>query len=101
MSIFIEKRNGGMELLDFDKPHQHVEHAVAGIEGVSVSEIEMNARIQIVNGSKSKDIQNALINSCVDGTYSNPKLDKVAARLLNQDLRKSVYGSYKPNNRLR
>jgi len=98
MSIFIEKRNGGMELLDFDKPHQHVEHAVAGIEGVSVSEIEMNARIQIVNGSKSKDIQNALINSCVDGTYSNPKLDKVAARLLNQDLRKSVYGSYKPNN---
>ena len=100
MSIFIEKRDGSMELLDPDKYHSHVEHAVEGIEGVSISEIEMNAAIQIVNGSKSEDIQNALINSTADGIYENPKLDKVASRLLNQDLRKKVYGEYTPTDTL-
>ena len=94
--IMVEKRDGTLEPLLPEKYHQHLEHAVEGITGVSMSDIEMRASIQIVNGSKSSDIQKAFINAAVDGIPTNPKLDKVAARLLNQDIRKEVYGGYTP-----
>lgn len=96
MSIMIEKRNGKLEPLNAEKYHKHLEHAVRGIDGVSISQLEMDASMQIVNGTKSIDIQKALIKTAGDGVYDNYKLDKVAARLLNQDLRKEVYGQYEP-----
>lgn len=97
MSINIIKNNGEKELLDLDKIHERVFQATYGLSGVSASEIQMQANLQIVNGTKSIDIQNYLIKSAFDLiSEENPNYQFVAARLLNQKLRKEVYGQYNP-----
>ena len=96
--IYVKKRNGEMELLDDSKYHEHVEAAVEGIDGVSASEIEFAARMNIVNGIRSSEIQQSLILATSDMIPDNPRYSKVAARLLNQDLRKKVYGDYNPKD---
>jgi len=96
--ILIKKRSGVMEPLDDEKYHQHVEEAVKGIKGVSASQIEMDAAMNIVDGMRSTEIQHALIMSASNKIPTDPRYNKPAARLLNQDLRKRVYGDYKPDD---
>ena len=96
MSIMVKKRNGVLEPLDDEKYHEHVEHAVRGVTGVSASEIEFSAKMNLVDGIRTSEIQKSLITATSDKILDNYKYDKPAARLVNQDLRKEVYGDYEP-----
>ncbi len=93
--IHITKRNGSRELLDLDKMHFVVEEAVAGLAGVSSSQIEMNADLQFYDGMTSDEIQEILIKSANDLiSLENPNYQYAAARLLLYGLHKKVYTKY-------
>jgi len=93
----VTKRNGTKETFSVEKIHKVVEQAVAGLSGVSMSDIEMNAKLSIYDGIKSSDIHKVLIKSANDliSTHS-PNYQYVAARLLNMELKKEVWGGSKP-----
>jgi len=89
----IKKRNGSLEDYDVDKIHKVLEWATDDINGVSFSEIAMNARLSLFDGISSKDIHKILIKSASDLiSEENPNYQYVAAKLLNMDLRKDVWG---------
>jgi len=95
-TIYVTKRNGEKEKLNPDKYHQHLEHAYKGYEHLSISEVELSAAPHIVNGTKTDDIQEAFIRSSSEKIYEDPDHQVPAGRMLNQKLRKEVYGSYDP-----
>lgn len=89
----MKKRSGEMEPLDLDKIHNVLFRACDGITGVSVSEIEMHAHLQLIDGVTTKDIHGILIRSASDLISPQfPKYQEVASRLLNSSLRKDVFG---------
>ena len=47
MSINVTKRDGSLQPFDLDKVHKVLEWAVEDISGVSMSEIELKANIQL------------------------------------------------------
>ena len=96
MSINVVKRNGrGAEPLNLDKVHRMVEYACEGLAGVSESQVEMNANLQMFDGISTRDIQEILVRSANDLiTLENPNYQYVAARLLIYGLRKNVYGGH-------
>ena len=64
--INVLKRNGKKEPLDFSKIEKQTEPATRGLQGVSRSELEMDAKIIFVDGIKTSDIQTTLIKTAVD-----------------------------------
>jgi len=97
--IKIKKSNGSFEDYNPQKFHNKVFYAIDGLKTLSASEIEMNAASMIINGSSSKDIQKALIESTADMISEKlPEAEIAAARLLNQSIRKTVYKQYKPKS---
>lgn len=96
--IMIEKRDKSFEPLQPEKYHYHLEYAFRGYEHLSMSEVEMRASVHIVNGTKSEDIQKAFIRSTAEMIYDNPDYEVPAGRMLNQELRKEVYGSHTPDD---
>jgi len=98
MKFKIKKRDGRIEDYRPEKHQRYVSYAVDGLD-VSASEIEMNAAASIMEGTTSKEIQKALIKSTADGiSPSTPDNQVAAARLLNQDIRADVYGSFTPRS---
>lgn len=96
-TINIIKTNGNIEPYNAEKINEKVAYACEGLSGVSVSDVVMNASIRISNNTKSLDIQKALIQSANElVSEETPNYEIVAGRLLNQKLRKEVYGSYEP-----
>lgn len=94
---FVLKRDGKREALNLDKIHKVVEWACEGLTGVSQSEIELRAKLQITSGTKTKDIHEVLIKSASERiSEETPNYQYVAARLVNYQLRKEVYGRYEP-----
>jgi ribonucleoside-diphosphate reductase alpha chain len=72
-----------------------VEHACKGLAGVSESQVEMNAGLQLFDGIKTADIQEILIRSANDLiSLDAPNYQFVAARLLLFGLRKQVYNGH-------
>lgn len=93
--IYVTKSNGSLAPLDYEKIHKMVEWACSGLKKVSVSDIEINAKLQFHNKIKTTDIHNIMIKSSVDLiSLRSPDYEYVAARLLLVDLRKRVYGGY-------
>jgi ribonucleoside-diphosphate reductase alpha chain len=93
----VVKRNGDREELNLDKIHKVVSWACEGLTGVSVSELELRAKLQISNNTKTKDIHEMLIKSASELiSEETPNYQYVAARLVNYQLRKEVYGRYEP-----
>jgi ribonucleoside-diphosphate reductase alpha chain len=96
-SINIKKRNGTTEPFQLDKIHQVLEWATEEITGVSVSEIELKANVQLYDEINSSDIHELLIKSASELiTEQTPNYQYVAARLVNYKLRKEIYGDYEP-----
>jgi len=94
--IFVKKRNGSLEPLDYDKIHTMLELCSDGLR-VSVSDTAINAHIKIINKIKSSDIQQTLIKSAAEKISPNePDYDIFAGRLLVTHMRKQVYGSQHP-----
>jgi ribonucleoside-diphosphate reductase alpha chain len=95
--IDVIKRDGTLEQLDINKIHTVLSWACEGLSNVSVSDIEMNSKIQFYNKIKSSDIHNTMIKAAadlIDEEY--PNYQYVASRLLLFSLRKQVLGQYEP-----
>jgi ribonucleoside-diphosphate reductase alpha chain len=91
--IFIKKRNGEQEKFNIEKIHKIINWAVTGIEDVSLSEIEINAKLNMVNNITSADIHRVLIDSAANLiSLEKPNYQYVAGRLLSYQLRKDVWG---------
>jgi ribonucleoside-diphosphate reductase alpha chain len=89
----VAKRNGEKEEFSVEKIHKVVEWATEGINGVSFSDIEMNANLSLYDGISTTEIHQILIKSANDLiSTSTPNYQYVAARLLNMQLRKQVWG---------
>ncbi len=87
MAIMIEKRNGRKELLDITKIQKMTVDATHGLDGVSQSELELDAQIKFIDGMSSADIQDALIKTAVEKIDIDvPNWTFVAARLFLFDL---------------
>ncbi len=87
MSIMIKKRNGRKEILDITKIQKHTIAATEGLEGVSQSELEIDAQIKFIDGMSSSDIQDALIKTAVEKIDIDvPNWTYVASRLFLYDL---------------
>ena len=95
--MLVTKRNGKKEQFSVEKIHKVVEWATKGINGVSFSDIEMNANLSIHEAIETSKIHQILIKSANDLiSTSSPNYQYVAARLLNMQLRKEVWGGDKP-----
>lgn len=95
--ILVVKRDGTREELNLEKIHRVVFWACEGISGVSPSEIELRAQLQMHTGIKTKDIHEMLIKSASELiSEESPNYQYVAARLVNYQIRKDVYGRYEP-----
>jgi ribonucleoside-diphosphate reductase alpha chain len=83
----ITKRNGRQEVLDITKIQKHTVNATQGLEGVSQSELEIDAQIKFVDGMSSSDIQDALIKTAVEKIdIDAPNWTFVASRLFLYDI---------------
>jgi len=89
----VTKRSGEKEDFSVEKIHKVVQWATKDINGVSFSDIEMNANLSLYDGISSSEIHQILIKSANDLiSESSPNYQYVAARLLNMQLRKKVWG---------
>ena len=96
-SIFVTKRSGETEPFNINKIHRVLEWACNDLVGVSISEIEMRANIQLYNEMESVNIHDLLIKSSAELiTEATPNYQTVAARLINYKLKKIVYGDKDP-----
>ena len=66
MSILVTKRDGTTQEFDLEKVHKVLEWAVEGITGVSISEIEIKANIQLYDKIPAYDIHELLIKSSAE-----------------------------------
>ncbi|QZB89991.1 NrdA [Salmonella phage SenALZ1] len=95
--INIIKRDGSSVPFDIEKLHTVIERACDGLEGVSVSEVEAASKIQFTDNMKTERIQDIIIQAAATLiSVDKPNYQYVAARLKSYDLRKVVYGQYKP-----
>jgi len=89
----VTKTSGEKEDFSVEKIHKVVQWATKDINGVSFSDICMNANLSLYDGISSSEIHQILIKSANDLiSESAPNYQYVAARLLNMQLRKRVWG---------
>ena len=60
-NLFVTKRNGEKEPIDLEKIHKVIDWAAAGLDNVSVSQVELKSHIQFYDGIKTEDIHKALL----------------------------------------
>ncbi len=95
--IHVITRDGTRTPINLTKLHEAVEWACNGFEDVSVSDIEINSKLQFYEGITTAEIQKVMIRSAADLiTEERPNYQYVAARLLLMDLRKQVYKQAEP-----
>ena len=96
-NLTVVKRNGERAPFDVNKIHKVLEWATNEINGVSVSEIELRANIQMYDGMATDNIHELLIKSSSELICEQtPNYQYVAARLVNYKIRKEVYGEHQP-----
>ncbi len=97
MAILVTKRNGTKEEFRLSKIHRVLDWACKDTTGVSVSEIELKANVQLYDAMETDSIHELLIKSAADLISEHtPNYQFVAARLVNFKLRKHVYGQFDP-----
>jgi len=95
--IMVVKRDGRQEVLDLEKIHKVVFWSCEGLTGVSPSEVELRAKLQLEDGTPSTKIHELLIKSASELiSEDTPNYQYVASRLASYQLRKEVYGRYEP-----
>lgn len=101
----VKKRDGSLQELDIDKIHDVLEWACNGggecnlskIKGVSISEIEMKAHLQLHDKISTKQIHECLIKATAELiSEDRPNYDHVAARLRWFAVRKDAFGLNTP-----
>ncbi|PIE02828.1 MAG: ribonucleoside-diphosphate reductase subunit alpha [Acidobacteria bacterium] len=95
--LHVIKRDGTEEKIDLSMIHDAVEWACEGYDNVSVSDIEINSKLQFYEGITTSEIQKVMIRSAADLiSKEKPNYQHVAAKLLLMDLRKQVYKQLNP-----
>ena len=85
--IRVVKRNGRVETLDVSKIQKYTQAAVEGLDGVSQSELEVDAKLQFRDMITTEEIQTTLIKTAVDKIdIDRPNWTFVAARLFLYDI---------------
>jgi len=85
--IEVVNRDGEVELLNIQKIQVKTSKACEGLDGVSQSELEVDAGIQFRNGITTKEIQETIIHTAADKIDTEfPNWTYVAARLFLFDL---------------
>lgn len=93
----VTKRNGELEDFNIEKINRVITWAVDGISGVSLSDIEINAKINFAEGITTRSIHKILVESAANlFTEDAPNYQWVASRLMNYQLRKDVWGGKNP-----
>lgn len=96
-TIYVTKRDGHKEKLDFQKIHKVLEWATEGLSNVSYSTIELKAKLQFHDGIQTSDIHNILAKTSADLiSEDTPNYQFVASRLRIFSLRKEVFGAFNP-----
>ena len=86
-TINIKKRSGELTPLDITKIQKQTIAATKDLDGVSQSELEVDAHLQFIDGMSSANIQDALIKTAVNKIDIDvPNWTFVAARLFTFDL---------------
>jgi len=85
--IMIVKRDKKKEPLDITKIQKHTSKAVYGLENVSQSELELDAKLHFTENTTTEQIQETLIKTAVDKIdIDRPNWTFVASRLFLYDL---------------
>ncbi|WP_426370384.1 class 1a ribonucleoside-diphosphate reductase subunit alpha [Pseudocolwellia sp. HL-MZ7] len=96
-NLFVTKRNGEKEPIDLEKIHKVIDWAAAGLDNVSVSQVELKSHIQFYDGIKTEDIHETIIKSAADLiSEETPDYQFLSARLAIFHLRKKAYGKFEP-----
>ncbi len=97
MNLTVTKRDGGRESIQLEKIHKVLSWAAEGLSKISVSEVELKARIQFYDGMTTSDIHEMLIRSAADLISEHqPDYQFFAARLAIFHLRKKAFGQFEP-----
>ncbi len=95
--IQVTKRNGEKEPIDMEKIHRVVHWASQDLQGVSISQVEINAKLAFFDGIKTADIHETIIKSAADLISTEiPDYQYLAARLAIFHLRKKAFQSFTP-----
>lgn len=93
MSINVIKKNKTKEKFDIEKIHKVVCWATNGLSNVNLSDVVLNAKLNIVDGITTEQIHSVLIDSAANLINEDtPDYQYVAGRLLNYQIRKNVWG---------
>ena len=96
-NLMIKKRNGEQEKFNIEKIHRIISWALEGLDNVSLSEVEINAKVNIVENVSTKEIHQSIIEAAANLiSIEKPNYQYVASRLLNYQLRKDVWGGKHP-----
>ncbi|MFK5975792.1 MAG: ribonucleotide reductase N-terminal alpha domain-containing protein [Sulfurovum sp.] len=91
--VRVVKRSGRVETLDVGKIQKYTSEAVEGLERVSQSELEVDAKLQFRDMISSEEIQQTLIKTAVDKIdIDRPDWTFVASRLFLYDIYHKVTG---------
>ena len=91
--FLVKKRSGDTEKFNIDKIHKVITWAIEGLEGVSMSDIEINSKLNMTDNISTRDIHQSLIEAAANLiSVEKPDYQFAAARLLNYQLRKDVWG---------
>ena len=91
MDIKVKKRNGRLQDFRVEKINANVERACEGISDVSVSEIVLDAQLQLYDKITTKEIDTALILSAREKIEKEPNYSYAAGRLLLNTVYKEVF----------
>ena len=93
----VKKRDGSLENFNIEKINKVIRWAIEGIDNVSLSEIEINAKLNLIDNISTKEIHKVIIESAANLiSIEKPNYQYVAARLQNYQLRKDVWGGKHP-----
>jgi len=91
MNIQVKKRNGRLEDFNVEKINKCAERACEGLEGVSASEVILDAQIGLFNKITTHEIDSSLVFSARQKIEKEPNYSLAAARLLLNSLYKEVF----------
>jgi ribonucleoside-diphosphate reductase alpha chain len=91
MDIKVKKRNGRLQDFIVEKINTNVERACEGVSDVSVSEIVLDAQLQLYDKITTKEIDTSLILSAREKIEKEPNYSYAAARLLLNTVYKEVF----------
>lgn len=93
----VRKRDNTLVPFKVENINKVIKWAIEGISGVNLSDIEMNTKLNLVDGISTKEIHQVLIDSTINlFNEENPNYQWVASRLQTYQLRKDVWGGKNP-----